>query len=94
VRLEPGQSATVRFSVPTQRFAFSDRSMTRVVEPGDVEVWVGADAAATEAAGTATSRSRLTITGDAHVLTTADARQATAEVMAAEVVSSGGTSVR
>lgn len=94
VRLEPGQSATVRFSVPTQRFAFSDRSMTRVVEPGDVEVWVGADAAATEAAGTATSRSTLSITGGAHVLTTADARRATAEVMAAEVISSGGTCVR
>ena len=87
VRLAPGQSAKVRFSVPTQRFAFSDRSMTRVVVPGDVEVWVGADAAATEAAGTATARSTLAVTGAVHVLTTADPRQATAEVEASVVAS-------
>ncbi|MCP2266303.1 glycoside hydrolase family 3 N-terminal domain-containing protein [Promicromonospora thailandica] len=45
VALEPGESATLTFEVPTTRFAFTDRSMTRVVEPGDVEVWVGAHAA-------------------------------------------------
>jgi len=44
VELEPGESVTVTFEVPTQRFAFSDRSMTRIVEPGDVEVWVGTSA--------------------------------------------------
>ena len=31
--------------MPTTRFAFSDRKMVRIVEPGDVEVWVGAHAA-------------------------------------------------
>ncbi|MEV0953286.1 glycoside hydrolase family 3 N-terminal domain-containing protein [Promicromonospora sp. NPDC050249] len=45
VTLEPGESTTVTFDVPTTRLAFTDRSMTRVVEPGDVEVWVGAHAA-------------------------------------------------
>jgi beta-glucosidase len=45
VTLEPGESTTITFEVPTTRFAFTDRSMTRVVEPGDVEVWVGAHAA-------------------------------------------------
>jgi beta-glucosidase len=45
VTLEPGESTTITFAVPTTRFAFTDRSMTRVVEPGDVEVWVGAHAA-------------------------------------------------
>jgi beta-glucosidase-like glycosyl hydrolase len=45
VTLEPGESTTVTFDVPTTRFAFTDRTMTRVVEPGDVEVWVGAHAA-------------------------------------------------
>jgi beta-glucosidase len=45
VTLEPGESTTVTFDVPTTRFAFTDRSMTRIVEPGDVEVWVGAHAA-------------------------------------------------
>lgn len=44
VTLEPGASAQVRFTVPTTRFAFTDRSLTRVVEPGDVEVWVAASA--------------------------------------------------
>ena len=40
------------FSVPTTRFAFTDRRMVRIVEPGDVEVWVGSHAAAS--AGTLT----------------------------------------
>ncbi len=56
VTLAAGESATVTFAVPTQRFAFSDRSMTRVVEPGDVEVWVGSHSsasAASAASGTA-----------------------------------------
>ena len=41
VHLEPGESVTVEFSVPTTRLAFSDRALRRVVEPGDVEVWIG-----------------------------------------------------
>jgi beta-glucosidase len=44
VELEAGESKRITFTVPTVRFAFSDRSMTRVVEPGDVELWVGAHA--------------------------------------------------
>jgi len=44
VHLAPGQSATVRFTVPTTRLAFSDRTFTRVVEPGEVELWVGTSA--------------------------------------------------
>ncbi|WP_255491901.1 MULTISPECIES: glycoside hydrolase family 3 N-terminal domain-containing protein [unclassified Actinotalea] len=47
--LEAGESARVTFTVPTTRLAFSDRRMVRVVEPGDVEVWVGAHAAASDA---------------------------------------------
>jgi beta-xylosidase len=46
VALAPGESATVTFAVPTQRLAFTDRSMTKVVEPGDVEVWVGSHSSA------------------------------------------------
>jgi len=45
VALQPGETTTITFEVPTTRFAFSDRRMVRVVEPGDVEVWVGAHAA-------------------------------------------------
>ncbi|GAB3175226.1 glycoside hydrolase family 3 N-terminal domain-containing protein [Myceligenerans halotolerans] len=44
VTLAPGETATVTFDVPTQRFAFSDRNLVRIVEPGDVEVWVGTSA--------------------------------------------------
>ncbi|MGM1017499.1 MAG: beta-glucosidase [Actinomycetota bacterium] len=85
VELDPGQSATVRFSVPTQRFAFSDRSLIRVVEPGEVQVWVGDDAAAhTDSAGSATTeRATLSITGAVHVVSTADRRLVTDEVVVA-----------
>lgn len=46
--LAPGESARVRFRVPTARVAFSDRRMVRIVEPGDLEVWVAAHAAASD----------------------------------------------
>jgi beta-glucosidase len=46
VCLEPGESKRVAFEVPTSRFAFSGRDLNRIVEPGDMEVWVGAHAAA------------------------------------------------
>lgn len=44
VALEPGESRRVTFQVPTTRFALTDRELTRVVEPGDVEVWVASHA--------------------------------------------------
>lgn len=47
VPLEPGQSRRVSFDVPVTRFAFTDRRRVKVVEPGDVAVWVGSHAAAT-----------------------------------------------
>jgi beta-xylosidase len=46
VELDPEDSVRLTFSVPTTRFAFSDRRMVKVVEPGDVEVWVASHAAA------------------------------------------------
>jgi beta-glucosidase len=49
VSIEPGASVLVTFTVPTTRFAFTDRRLVRVVEPGDVEVWVGSHAAASAA---------------------------------------------
>ncbi|PZR52203.1 glycosyl hydrolase [Xylanimonas oleitrophica] len=50
VTLEPGESRQVAFTVPTTRLAFSDRRMVKIVEPGDVEVWVGSHATASSAA--------------------------------------------
>ncbi len=46
VTLGPGESSRVLFDVPTTRFAFADRRLVRVVEPGDVDVWVGSHAGA------------------------------------------------
>jgi beta-glucosidase len=44
VSLAVAESATVRMSVPTTRLAFSDRALNRVVEPGEIELWVGTSA--------------------------------------------------
>ncbi|WP_225753813.1 glycoside hydrolase family 3 N-terminal domain-containing protein [Actinotalea sp. Marseille-Q4924] len=46
VTLAPGESVRLTFRVPTGRFAFSDRRMVRVVEPGDVQVWAASHAGA------------------------------------------------
>ena len=46
VDLPARESRRVTFQVPSTRFAFTDRRMVRIVEPGDVEVWVGSHAAA------------------------------------------------
>nr|WP_133518567.1 glycoside hydrolase family 3 N-terminal domain-containing protein [Curtobacterium flaccumfaciens] len=51
VALAAGESTRVRFDVPVQRFAFSGRDLRRVVEPGDVEVWVASHAAASRPGG-------------------------------------------
>lgn len=55
VALAAGESTRVRFDVPVQRFAFSGRDLRRVVEPGDVEVWVASHAAASLPGGTVDS---------------------------------------
>ena len=44
VGLEPGAAADVTFHVHADRTAFTSRDLTRVVEPGDVEVLVGTSA--------------------------------------------------
>ncbi len=46
VELAAGESRRVRFDVPTSRLAFTGRGGVRIVEPGRVEVWVGAHSAA------------------------------------------------
>ncbi len=72
--LEPGESTTVRFSVPTTRLAFSDRSMVRVVEPGEVALWVGPSCEAKEATAT------VTVLGPVHEVSIADPRMVTSEI--------------
>lgn len=73
VRLEPGQSVTVELTVPTARLAFTDRTLTRVVEPGDVELWVGTSARRDTQALT-------TLVGDTVRVTTDSPRWTTSEI--------------
>jgi beta-glucosidase-like glycosyl hydrolase len=45
VELDPGEEAVVVFDVPTARLGFSNRDFVRVVEPGEIELWVGGSSA-------------------------------------------------
>ena len=49
IELAAGAAQRVRFDVPVSRFAFSDRRMKRIVEPGDVLVWAASHAEASAA---------------------------------------------
>lgn len=95
VSLEPGESARVVFDVPTTRFAFADRRLVRIVEPGEVEVWVASSAGekvvtavaegieshtVVPVAHTRVDRALVKITGAVHEVTTADRRLVTASV--------------
>ncbi|MFE9957363.1 beta-glucosidase [Micromonospora sp. NPDC005299] len=73
VHLDPGQSVTVELTVPTTRLAFSDRTLTRVVEPGEVELWVGTSARRDTEALT-------TLVGDTVPVTTDSPRWTTSEI--------------
>ncbi|MEV0155541.1 glycoside hydrolase family 3 N-terminal domain-containing protein [Micromonospora sp. NPDC050686] len=73
VHLAPGQSVTVELTVPTTRLAFSDRTLTRVVEPGEVELWVGTSVRRDAEALT-------TLVGATVPVTNASARWTTSEV--------------
>jgi len=75
VELAAGERATVRLTVPTTRLAFSDRTMTRVVEPGDVELWVGRSCAER------TLQAGVTLVGDVHPVQVTDPRLARADVV-------------
>uniref|UniRef100_UPI0040492F02 beta-xylosidase/alpha-l-arabinosidase n=1 Tax=Georgenia sp. M64 TaxID=3120520 RepID=UPI0040492F02 len=77
VALAAGESATVRFTVPTTRLAFSDRDLRRVVEPGEVELWVGGSCAHRETVA------RVELTGPVHPVTVTDARWVTTDVVRA-----------
>lgn len=74
VDLAPGEEVRVVFEVPTTRLAFSDASMRRIVEPGDVELWVGPSCAEKEATAL------LRVVGGVHEVTPADARLVVARI--------------
>lgn len=68
VDLAPGEEVEVRFDVPTTRLAFSGTDYRRIVEPGAVDLWVGASCANRE------TTAQLLVTGPLHAVTNADAR--------------------
>ena len=74
VALAAGQSATVTFSVPSARLAFSDRSLTRVVEPGEFEAWVGD-------AESRLSEAKFTVIGSVRAVGEDDRRITTSSVL-------------
>jgi len=47
VRVEPGQTVRVEFSLPTEALKFYNRQRGWVLEPGQFQVWVGGDSNAT-----------------------------------------------
>ncbi|NES27105.1 glycosyl hydrolase [Micromonospora terminaliae] len=74
IHLEPGQSVTVELTVPTTRLAFSDRTLTRVVEPGDVELWVGTSMRRDTEASTTLVGATVPVTNDSPRWTTSEIR--------------------
>ena len=68
VELDPGAEVIVRFGVPTTRLAFSGRDLVRGVEPGAIELWVGASCAERE------TEASVELVGARHEITVADAR--------------------
>ncbi len=74
VELDAGESVQVRFTVPTTRLAFSDRSMVRIVEPGRVDLWVGRSSDHRETEG------HVDLVGAQHRVTIADERWVAVEI--------------
>jgi beta-xylosidase len=62
VPLEPGQAVDVAFRLHADRTAFTDRSLRRVVEPGDLDVLVGTSATDLPC------RARVRLTGELRVV--------------------------
>jgi beta-glucosidase len=77
VALEPGERTVVGFDVPPARLAFADRRGVRIVEPGDVELWVGGSCDEQE------TRATMRLTGPVHEVTAADGRTVLVDVAAA-----------
>jgi hypothetical protein len=63
LHLEPGACAHVTFTVPPARLAFTNRAGDRVVEPGELHLWVGASVADHE------TRASVVLTGAVHLVT-------------------------
>ena len=74
IDLAPGEEAEVRFEVPTQRLSFTGVDGRRMVEPGDVTLWVGPSCAERE------TTARLVVDGPVYEVGLADPRTVRSEV--------------
>ena len=77
VALEAGERTVVQFQVPSARLAFADRRGVRIVEPGDIELWVGGSCEERETLAT------MRLTGPAREVTASDGRTVSVAVAAA-----------
>jgi beta-glucosidase len=75
--LAPGEARRVRFALHPSQLAFHDRALALVIEPGEVQVAVGASSADLRAEG------RFEITGPRRTLRFADLVPTRAEVLPA-----------
>jgi beta-xylosidase len=69
VRLEPGRSARVEFTVHADRTSFTGRDLRRIVEPGRIDVAVGSSSADTPLQGSFTLEGPARVLGADRVLT-------------------------
>ena len=68
VSLEAGEEATVQFRVPASLLGFTGIDGTRIVEAGDLELWVGPSCAVKE------TTTLITVTGPDYALSASDER--------------------
>jgi len=68
VDLQPGEEVTVRFEVPASVLGFTSTDGVRIVEAGDIELWVGPSCDVKETEAT------LVVLGPDHPLSAADQR--------------------
>jgi hypothetical protein len=70
VGLEPGAEADVRFRVHADRTAFTGRDLRRIVEPGELEIFVGSSAQDLPCRGAVTLTGSLRLVGHDRRLST------------------------
>lgn len=68
--LRSGEARRVTIRIPLSRLAATDRTLRRVVEPGDVDIWVGTSAVRALASTT-------TLVGEVHSISVDDPRETT-----------------
>lgn len=83
ISLGPGEAAAVTFEVPTARLAFTGRHGLRVIEPGDIELWVGPSCAERE------TEAILAIKGPQDAVASGDGRVARSTVAATATTPAG-----